>query len=148
MREIKCSSVNKSTQNGFSMLEVLITLIVSSIALLGLAAGQLKSLQYAYNSYQYTVSLIQANNVVERILNDVCILTNGSQEFDTAYVESTLTVKAGYKLNWDSITTPIGGFITSFPVYISWDDHRMIDSSDNEVKVMANLPIASSSCSV
>ena len=93
------------------------------------------------------MSLIQANNVVERILNDACILTNGSQAFDTAYVESTLTVETGYQLNWDSVTTPIGGFITSFPVYISWDDRRMKDSSDNEVKVMANFPIVSSSCS-
>lgn len=46
-------------QAGFSLLEVMISVVIAGIALLGLAAAQLKSLQYATNSFNYTVSLIQ-----------------------------------------------------------------------------------------
>ena len=55
-------------QKGFTLLEVMIAVVVAGIALLGLAAAQLKSLQYATNSFNYTVSLIQAQNTIEQIL--------------------------------------------------------------------------------
>ena len=52
-------------QRGFTLVEVLIGLALSSVALLGLAVGQLKSLQFATNSFNYTLSLVQANNAIE-----------------------------------------------------------------------------------
>ncbi len=64
----------RSKQLGFSLVEVLIALIISSIALLGLAAGQLKSLQFATNSFNYTMSLVQANNAIERTWANLCDL--------------------------------------------------------------------------
>lgn len=42
--------------SGFSLLEVLVALIVATVALLGLATAQLKSLQYVTNSFNYTAS--------------------------------------------------------------------------------------------
>ncbi|GAL03454.1 type IV fimbrial biogenesis protein PilV [Photobacterium aphoticum] len=65
-------SLQHSSQRGFSLIEALVALFISSVALLALAAGQLKSLQYANNSFQYTLAMIQANNAVERVWNDAC----------------------------------------------------------------------------
>ncbi len=42
-------------QAGFSLLEVMISVVIAGIALLGLAAAQLKSLQYATNIFNFTV---------------------------------------------------------------------------------------------
>ena len=65
---------NLKPKQGFTIVEVMIAMALSSIALLGLAVAQLKSLQYATNSFNYTVSLIQANNAVERTWVDLCDL--------------------------------------------------------------------------
>ncbi len=67
-------------QAGFSLLEVMISVVIAGIALLGLAAAQLKSLQYATNSFHYTVSLIQGKNTIDRLCPHVCEI----QKTDTA----------------------------------------------------------------
>ncbi|MFM9785977.1 type IV pilus modification PilV family protein, partial [Streptomyces scabiei] len=54
-----CGMCMMAKQNGFSLLEVMLSVVITGIALLGLAAAQLKSLQYATNSFNYTVSLVQ-----------------------------------------------------------------------------------------
>lgn len=124
-------------QQGFSLLEVVIAMIIASIALLGLSSGQLKSLQYADNSYHYTVSLIHANNVVERIWNDLCELQNGTQLYDDAYIAS-LQPPAGYTLQLTGITP--GTFTRKFKVSISWVDERMANSDDNSMSIDSNYP--------
>lgn len=137
-------------QGGFSLLEIMITVIVANIALLGLVAAEVKSLQYANNSFQYTVSLVQANNVVERVLNDVCNLKTGTQLFDDAYVESDLTPIDGYSLTLSDITpaSSISAFTESFSVNVSWNDLRMTDQQLNQVVVQAYFPVVESGCSV
>jgi len=146
MSQLKSLDSYKIRQNGFSLLEVVITLVVSSIALLGLAAGQLKSLQFSNNSYQYTVSLIQVNNVIEQILNDVCILTG--QSFSSTYIEANLKPIDGYTLSWAGITP--GELFTSqdITIYINWVDERMDDQSINQVALNASFPTVADGCSV
>tara|TARA_R110001592_G_scaffold66256_3_gene203217 strand:- start:3458 stop:3952 length:495 start_codon:yes stop_codon:yes gene_type:complete len=146
-------------QTGFSLLEVIIALVISNIALLGLVAGQLKSLQYINNNFQYTVSIIHAKNVAERILIDVCELSNGTQVFDLNYIESNLTTDSDldyngsaitsnkhYQLGWDELNSPMDEFTTQFPIFISWTDLRMDDLDLNKVVIMASFPTADANC--
>ena len=56
--------------HGFSLVEVLIAILLVAIGLLGLAAAQVKTLQYASSSLQQTVASIQAQNVIERLWPD------------------------------------------------------------------------------
>lgn len=67
MHTRRCSS-------GFSMIEVLVTMLIVSVGLLGVAALQVKSLQHAYSSYQRTLATVQANDAVERLWANVCDL--------------------------------------------------------------------------
>lgn len=46
-------------QQGFTMTEVLVSLVVSVTSLLALGKAQLSSLQHATNSFYYTVATIQ-----------------------------------------------------------------------------------------
>ncbi|MDA7746144.1 prepilin-type N-terminal cleavage/methylation domain-containing protein [Psychromonas sp.] len=141
-----CQSAKHNKQNGFSLLEVIIALVVSNIALLGLVAGELKSLQYANNSYQYTVALIQANNVVERVFNDVCTLKTTPSKFDADYVQNDLALLNNkYALTFSDMSA---GFSENFNVYVSWDDKRMDDNNLNKVAVKASYPTVKSGCSV
>ena len=143
MNKFKRLISKNNKQGGFSLLEVMIALIVSNIALLGLVSGELKSLQYANNSYQYTVSLIQANNITDRILNDVCTLTG--ENFSQSYIDNTLSPIAGYTLSGISDGD---AFKEALTVTISWVDKRMDDQSTNQIQISPNFPLVPAGCSI
>ncbi len=138
-------------QSGFSLLEVMIALVVSNVALLGLVAGELKSLQYAQNSFQYTVSLIHVNNAVEHILNDVCKLKSNTQKFNNAYADSLSPSDPNYTLSFDVadlVPAEADDLLPeSLTVYMSWVDNRM-DDYLNKVAITANFPPVVDGCSV
>lgn len=56
-----------STGNGFTLLEVLITVVVFSVGLLGLAGLQVKSLKLAQDSFSRTVATMLAEEMADRM---------------------------------------------------------------------------------
>jgi type IV pilus assembly protein PilV len=124
---------------GFSLVEVLIALAISSIALLGLAAGQLQSLKYATNSFNYTLSLVQANNAIERTWVNLCALQNGTLDYNVAYRNAHFIPQIDlYGL------TPTPEVGNAFPnrlnIAVSWQDARMADPNDSIIRVNATYP--------
>lgn len=63
--------------HGFTLIEVLVAMVITAVALLGLAASQIKAMQYAQQSLQYTIAGIESVNVMERIWPDLCALQGG-----------------------------------------------------------------------
>jgi len=135
-----------SHNKGFTLIEVLIALIVSSIALLGLASGQLKSLQYATNSFNYTVSLIQANNAIERMWGDICDLQNGDLAFDQAYISNLQPEFDSYTLDFEGAS--VDNFNNNFTIKVKWDDERMTDGLDSQIAINAAFPQLPVNCNV
>lgn len=136
-------------QFGFSLIEALIALFISSLALLALAAGQLKSLQYANNSFQYTLALIQANNAIERVWDDACELQHGVKDFDQTYIDTTLSPKlVGYSMKLVGVAA--NAFSNNFTVNVSWTDARINNKdqkiNDNQININAAYPQLPSSC--
>ncbi len=127
-------------RQGFSLVEVLIALAISSIALLGLAAGQLKSLQYATNSFNYTLSLIQAHNAIERTWVKLCDLQKESLAYDVAYQNAHFVPQITvYTL---TPTPAIGAnFTNNLNIRVSWIDARMADTYASAIEVNAQYPI-------
>lgn len=65
-------------QRGFSLIEVLIALLVTSVGLLGLAALQAKSLQYNHGAYLRSQANILAYDMADRMrINRDVARTNG-----------------------------------------------------------------------
>ena len=126
--------------DGFTLIEVMVALVLSSIALLGLASAQLKSLQYATNSFDYTVSLIQANNTVEQFWVDLCALQQGNIEYNDDY-KSTLSPE----LSQYTLTLP-ENFSNSFQIAVEWNDERVTDGLDNKIQLNVSFPQLPSSC--
>lgn len=60
-------TIKAQTNNGFTLLETLIALLVLSFGLLGLAGLQLKTLQSSHSSYQRGLANIIAADAVERL---------------------------------------------------------------------------------
>jgi type IV pilus assembly protein PilV len=66
---------NKSSQRGFSMLEVMVTLAVLSVGLLGMAALQTTGVRFNHQSYMKTQAVFQAYDLLDRIrANKACLL--------------------------------------------------------------------------
>lgn len=128
-----------SKQQGFTIIEVMVALVLSTVALLGLAIGELKSLQYATNSFNYTVSLIQANNVIERTWDNLCDLQDGTVAFDNTYSQNFMQPQTGvYKIT----TLPVAGtaFTNSLNVTVNWTDARMADPNESVIRLNAMYP--------
>lgn len=119
------------SQRGFSLIEVLVTMVVVGIGLLGIAALQTKSLQHAYASHQRTLATIQANDLVERLWAGVCSI--GDSHPDAA--ANRETIRDEWIATWqndarmpgwsgaleydDSATPPL------YVVTIDWTDDRI-----------------------
>lgn len=137
--------------NGFTLIEVLITLVILAIGLLGLAATQTTGLKNNLSAYQRSQATQLAYNMADRMRVNVKDAANATGTYATSATTSTLTnantVQANCKTTtgcsvalmakndiyeWNakvSSILPDGEGIITFadPVYtisISWDDDR------------------------
>ncbi len=133
-------------QKGITLLEVMIALVLSGIALLGVAAAELRSLQYATNSFNYTVSTIQANNAVERTWVNLCNLQQGNLAYDNAYSIANFTPQIGlYNVAVNPDPNAGGVFNNNLAITVTWADTRIgggvnNDNTLNSVSINAAFP--------
>lgn len=124
--------------DGFSMIEVLVTMVIISVGLLGTAALQVKSMQYAYSSYQHTIATVQANDAVERLWANVCALPGETSDIQEAW-------KADWKNDtrlpdWSGEIKEVSGIYT---ITISWTDRiekEDEDEDDRQVVITTAIP--------
>lgn len=126
-----------SRQHGFTLIEALIAMLVLSVGLLGVAALQVKSMQYSHASLQRSVAVVHANDLVERLWAGVCALpdarSNIENEWRTAH-ENTLP-------NWDgTVVANLGGDLPVYVITVSWDDERASDGVRQEFVYDAIVP--------
>lgn len=132
----------KSKYNGFTLIEVMISLVVATIAILGLAAAQLKSLQYITNSFNYSASLVQANNVIERIWPRLCELQHTNPGL---YYEDSFQEYLAPQINAFSLTLPTD-FSNDLEVAVTWQDKRLTDNLENRVVLNSSFPMLPADC--
>ena len=85
-------------QQGFTLFEVLVSMFIASVAILGLALLEIKILKSAQSSFDYTVASIHANTLVDDIWLDLCAVKKGTSP-------KTYTQKLA---NWKSKTLVSG----------------------------------------
>lgn len=118
-------------QRGFSLIEVLVTMVVVGVGLLGIAALQAKSLQHAYASHQRTLATIQANDLVERLWAGVCAIhadnADAAGNRNTIRDEWIATWQGDSRMpgwsgamQYDDTTTP-----PLYVITIDWTDDRI-----------------------
>ena len=136
----KISIASSQANKGFTLIEVMVALVLSAIALLGLASAQIKSLQFSTNSFDYTVSLIQANNAVEQLWVDLCDLQQGVIEYNNAY-----KVSLSPNLTKYTLTLP-ENFSNSFQISVEWNDERVTDGLENKINLNVSFPQLPAGC--
>ncbi|CCQ11539.1 Type IV fimbrial biogenesis protein PilV [Pseudoalteromonas luteoviolacea B = ATCC 29581] len=127
---------------GFSLLEVMISIVVAGVALLGLAATQLKTLQLSTNSYFYTLALIQGQNAIERLWVEQCELQHSdvAKYQDANFQNSLKPADSRFSLNLPA------AFSKEMSVAVSWADERMADQAMNQIRLSVSFPTMPSSC--
>lgn len=59
--------LSRKLQRGVTLIEVLVTVIVLAIGLLGLAGLQMNSLRFTYSAYQNSQATIMTNDILDRM---------------------------------------------------------------------------------
>lgn len=116
-----------SSCRGFLMIEVLVTLLILAVGLLGAAALQARSLQYAYASSQRTIATIQANDLVERLWASACKLPAGLGAVEALWQADW--AQDGRFQGWaGGVTGTAGVNLTIYDIAIKWSDTRLSSS--------------------
>lgn len=97
-------------------------MLVAGLALLGLAVTQLKSLQFASNSFDYTMSLIQGQNAIERIWVRTCRLQSGSLVMSDQELRTWLGPKPNL-LDRYTVVLP-DNYSNEMQITVRWTDLR------------------------
>ena len=69
-------------QRGFTLIEILVTVIILAIGLLGLAGLQLGGLRYSFSAYQRSQATIMANDIADRMRANRTVAEAGSYDID------------------------------------------------------------------
>ena len=134
----------QSKQHGFSMVEILVTIVVMAIGLLGLAGLQATSLRNTEESYQRSQAAALAYDMLDRMRANSAGVTAGDYDSITAAPGSHTDCTAGTCTTSQMATydnydwqTKIAAALSSgsgavsgngagsvFTITISWDDDR------------------------
>ncbi|MFT7413976.1 MAG: type IV pilus assembly protein PilV, partial [Methylophagaceae bacterium] len=144
-------------QMGFTLLEVLITLVILAIGLLGLASLQTTSIKSNYSAYHRSQATFGAYDIIDRMRSN----NNSIGNYLTSFMAPTIAVaQAGCSITsgcssaqmaqndlfeWNTIlvnTLPAGaGTITLagsiYTITVNWDDDRngAVNASDPNFQV-------------
>ena len=96
-----------TTQTGFSLIEILISLLILSIGLLGLGGLQLSSLKGANNAHFRTVASLAVTDLIDRMRANPLAVENNfyTASLDAQHCDTSLTVvcEAGVECNPDDL---------------------------------------------
>ena len=146
--------MNKSNHHGFTLIEVLVTLLIMSVGLLGLAGMQLTSLKNTESAYQRSQAAQLAYDMLDRMrANKTGVTDTHYDSIDTTPPGSYTDCKTNVCTDpatmatfddgdWHAqlaSTLPLGtgsvagnGAGSVFTITVTWDDNRSgaIDGSD------------------
>ncbi len=136
----------KNSQKGFTLFEVLISIFIAGVAILGLVKLELSILRSAQSSFNYSVAIVEANSLVDKVWMQLCDIENSNTVYDNVY--------EGWK---SSLSGNLSGATSSASstlnlqdkVIVSWADGHF-NSADNiennRVTLLVDYPDFTGKC--
>ena len=141
----------RKRETGFTLLEALIAMLILAIGMLGVAGLQALTLKNSHASFQRSVAVLQANDLVERLWANICDLVDEDGNIVTADINSIRDLwrdeyDSGDLANWNgelAILSSDGDNPLYFDITISWDDGRMnaVGADGEEFIYTAVIPV-------
>ncbi|WP_421238763.1 type IV pilus modification PilV family protein [Aeromonas enteropelogenes] len=119
-------------QQGFNLVEIMISMVLAVMVFLGLAKGQVVSLKQAHYSLQTTLATIAASNGVEQIWGTLCEVQRTPERFSDADYLARFALQPGQRLLLPA------RYSDNLVVTIEWDDGRV--SGARQVALNAGFP--------
>lgn len=133
-------------RKGMTLIEVLIALVVLSIGLLSIATLQLRSVQFSQASYDRSIAVISANNLLERLWAGACWLYEDAPPPSSRQINDTsfavmqaewFNDHQGVIPDWNGVVTPQSN--SFYEITISWTD-RLNDDQQNTFSYLIKVP--------
>ena len=130
-----------STQRGLGLIEVLITVLVLAIGLLGLAGLQLTSMRNNQSAMERSMGVVQSYSIIEAIRADPDSAKSGRFNIGLEDDASGSTFPARSVALWreqlqQNLGSAATGSVTcdssNCTVIIQWDDSRGMDGSETQ----------------
>ncbi|MEH6453300.1 MAG: prepilin-type N-terminal cleavage/methylation domain-containing protein [Psychromonas sp.] len=124
----------RKTEKGFTLFEVLLSMFIAGVALLGLALMEVHILKSSQSSFDYTVATIRANSFVDAVWMDLCNAQSASQNTYSKIVTSWSDEISAAGMT-ASETSSAAERTTSLT--ISWTDPRFTNDASNSALTLA-----------
>ncbi|HSC47228.1 MAG TPA: type IV pilus modification protein PilV [Gammaproteobacteria bacterium] len=121
-------------QSGFSLLEVLISLVVLSVGLLGIAGLETAGMRMTYNGSVWSAAAISAQNMVDKMRANPGCINNG------ATITSCTSTGGVIGGNYDAVTAAPSGTIPTCSSACTSSDVATLDKSNWYSTLSTNLP--------
>lgn len=134
-------SITFRQQRGVTLIEVLITVLVLSVGLLGLASLQLMSLRNSQSAMERSVGIVQSYSIIEAIRADADSAKVGRFNLTLDSEPSGSTFPAKALIEWReqlqknlgaAATGAVNCSSTKCTVTLQWDDSRATGGEDNQ----------------
>ena len=135
-------------QNGFSLIEVLISMVIMSVGLLGLAGLQMSGISNNHSAYLRSQMTFLTYDIIDRMRSNRISAEGGSYTLlmsasaptgtslaDTDRIQWLANIANNLPSGDASISTAPGGSNTVVRVTIQWDDSRGNDGSTTQTFV-------------
>lgn len=109
-------------KKGISLIEILVSLFLLSIMLLGLEAAEIKALQLHKSAYYFSTAMQQINQLSERLM---ACKTNCSEDIKI-WNEQNQTLLPQVK-------SKITGYYPHYVIQLSWGDKQDEDCKSNKI---------------
>lgn len=119
-------------QQGFNLVEIMVSMVLAVMVFLGLAKGQVVSLKQAHYSLQTTLATIAASNGVEQIWGTLCEVQRTPDRFSDADYLARFVLQPGQRLLLPA------RYSDNLVVTIEWRDGRV--SGARQVALNAGFP--------
>lgn len=133
-----------NSQSGISLIEVLITVLILAIGLLGLSALQLSSLKNNQSAMQRSIAVLQTYTIVEGIRADTQAAKAGDFNIKLDATPSKGTFAGEVLTIWrDELTSKLGSAAKgsvdcsnkkTCTIIVQWDDSRATQDKNSKIQ--------------
>ncbi|PKF61201.1 pilus assembly protein PilD [Psychromonas sp. psych-6C06] len=145
-------------QEGFTLFEVLISMFIAGVAVLGLVMLELNILRSSQSSFNYTLATIEANTLIDKTWQNLCEIEQaggrtspaGKAIYTAFYNDwraSLASVNSNYTVFDGSKTAPLDELLLQDSILVFWNDKNFDSVLENDrVQLDVNFPDFSGLC--